>query len=182
MKRILQNIGLAFCFFLVVVLFAVWATFEIIQTPSGKQKLVQLIENASKSAGQPIKIGSLEGDFPSSIVLTDLLVFDAEGLWLKIDRLETRWSPWELFEGKVKIREISFQTIDLFRKPVSKESIAVETPKEKSGGLPVLPVSVEVDHFGAQTIRLGEKVLGESVVSFLLKAGWLIWVFLKGCL
>jgi translocation and assembly module TamB len=164
MKRILQNIGLAFCFLLVVVLFAVWAMFEVIQTPSGKQKLVQLIENASESAGQPLKIGSLEGDFPSSIVLTDILVFDAEGLWLKIDRLETSWNPWELFEGKVKIREISLQTIDLFRKPLSKESIVVETPKEKSGGLPVLPVSLEVDHFGAQTIRLSEKVLGESVM------------------
>ncbi len=164
MKRILQNIGLAFCFFLIVVLFAVWATFEIIQTPSGKQKLVQMIENASQSAGQPIKIGSLEGDFPSTIILTDLLVFDTQGLWLKIDRVEARWNPWELFEGKVKIREISFQTIDLFRKPVNKETIAVESPNEKSGGLPVLPVSVEVDHFGAQTIRLGEKVLGESVM------------------
>jgi len=174
MKRIFQNIGLAFCFFLVVVLFAVWATFEIIQTPSGKQKLVQLIENASQSAGQPIKIGSLEGDFPSTIILTDVLVFDAQGLWLKIDRVETRWNPWELFEGKVKIRKISFQTIDLFRKPINKESITVESPEEKSGGLPVLPVSVEVDHFGAQTIRLGEEVLGENVMfSFESKLAYL---------
>ncbi len=164
MQRVLKNIGLAFCLFIFVFLFAVWAAFEILQTPSGKQTLVQLIEKVSESGGQPVKIGSLEGDFPSTIILTDISVFDADGLWLNIDRVETRWNPWDLFAGKVKIREISLQTVDLIRKPLSKESNEDESPKETSEGLPVLPVSVEIDRFGAQTIRLGEKVLGESVM------------------
>jgi translocation and assembly module TamB len=163
MLRILKNIGLAVCLFLFMAFYAVWATFEILQTPSGKQKLVQLVENAAESGGQPLKIGSLDGDFPSSIILTNLFVSDTEGTWLQIDRIEFRWNPWDLLKGKVKIREISLQTVDLFRKPINKESIAVESPNEKSGELPVLPISVEVDHFGTQKIRLGEKVLGESI-------------------
>jgi translocation and assembly module TamB len=163
MQGIYKNIALAFCLFLVLVLFAVGAAFEYVQSTSGRQKLVEMIESASESGGQPIKIGSLDGDFPSAITLTDISVFDAEGLWLNIDRVETRWNPWDLFSGKVKIREISLQTVDLIRKPVNKESIEIDPPEKSSGGLPVLPVSVEVDYLGAQTIILGEKVLGESV-------------------
>lgn len=163
MLRILKYIGLAVCLLLFIVFYTVWATFETLQTPSGKQKLVQLIENASASGGQPVKIGSLDGSFPSSIILTDLLVSDTEGIWLQIDRIEFHWNPWDLLKSKVKIREISLQTVDVFRKPLNKESIEVESPNEKSGELPVLPISVEVDRFGAQKIQLGENVLGENV-------------------
>jgi translocation and assembly module TamB len=164
MQRILKNIGLAVGLLLFVVIFTVWATFEILQTPSGKQKLVQLIEDASESGGQPVKIGSFDGDFPSSIILTNLLVSDIEGIWLQIDRLEFRWNPWDLLKSKVKIREISLQTVDLFRKPINKEPTVEEIPNEKAGELPVLPIAIEVDHIGAQKIRLGEKVLGEKVL------------------
>lgn len=163
MQRILKNIGLTICLLLFVVLFSVWATFEIMRTPAGKQKLVQLIENASEAGGHPLKIGSLDGDFPSSIILTDVLVSDGVGLWLKIDRLKYSWNPWSLLEGKVKIREVSFQTVDVLRKPLPKEPAIEDRPHEKTGGLPVFPLSVEVDHLGAQMIRLSEKVLGEHV-------------------
>lgn len=164
MKRFLKNIALAICLILALAAYTVWGAFELIQTPAGKQQLVKLIEKASEAGGQPIKIGSLQGDFPYSLTLTDVQVSDSKGVWLKIDRLDTRWNPWDLMEGKVKIQEVSFQTIDLVRKPLSKKP-AVESPSNgKSAGLPILPVSVEVDYLGAQAIRLGEKVVGESVI------------------
>lgn len=164
MIRFIKIIALAICLILALAAYTVWGAFELIQTPSGKQQLMKLIEEASEAGGQPLKIGSLQGEFPSSLTLTDIQVSDSQGVWLKIDRLDARWNPWDLMEGKVKIREISFLTVDLLRKPFPKEPAVDKPSNGKSAGLPILPVSVEVDYLGAQAIRLGEKVVGESVL------------------
>ncbi len=149
--------------FLALLAFAVFCTFEILQTPSGKQKLVEWIEEASASGDHKLKIGSLDGQFPSSLTLTDVQVSDSQGLWLKIDRLDTRWNPWDLLDGKVKISELSFQMIDIIRKPLPKEPSVASTPNAENGGFPILPVTVEVDYFGAQVIHFRENVLGEDI-------------------
>lgn len=148
------------CLVLALLAFAVFSAHELLQTDFGRQKLVRLIEDASSSQGRQLDIESLEGDIFSSMALTGIMVSDSQGPWLKVDRLEYRWNPWGLWQGKLWISEFTLKTVDLLRKPQVQEPEA--RSNEKSQSPAILPASVVVNHLGAETIRVGEDVLGQE--------------------
>ena len=112
-KKVALIVGIVVSLFFLVI----FSAYGWLQSSSGKQQLVRWIESAANNEDTKLAIGSLEGTVPSAMVLTDIWVSDSEGVWLKLDRVEYRWSPWSLLGGKFWVKELTVHTIDLLRKP-----------------------------------------------------------------
>jgi translocation and assembly module TamB len=160
---ILKKIAVTASIVLALLFFGVWSAYEWLQTSSGKQQVVSWIESAANNGDQKLAIGALEGSVPSSMILTDIWVSDTEGPWLKVDRLEYRWRPWRLLKGIFWVEELSIQTVDLLRKPILPETEIESPTQEKSEPFTGIPVAVNIDRLTAETIRVGEAVLGEDI-------------------
>ncbi len=146
--------------------------FAYLKTEAGQQRVVGLIESATESADMQVKLGSLNAALPAFLEVNGIQLADAEGVWLTIDRFRFRWHPTSLFKGKLKISELSFGTIDVARAP--KTPPKEPEPAKPSGGTPGLPVTIEVDRFGAERIHLAEPVLGEEItLTFASRAAFL---------
>jgi translocation and assembly module TamB len=141
----------------------IFSAYGWLQSNSGKQQLVRWIEAAANNGDQKLAIGSLQGSVPSAMVLTDIWVSDSEGVWLKVDRVDYRWSPWSLLNGKFWVKELAAHTIDLLRKPILPKTETDAPPLENSEPFTGIPVAVSIDRLVAERIRLGETVLGEEV-------------------
>ena len=161
MLPVIKKIALVLGLILFFLTFAIFSAFEWLQTDSGKEKLAHLIEEASSSGDQKLSIGSLQGSVPSAMVITDIQISDAQGIWLKVDRLNYRWHPWTLVRGKFWMEEFAVQTVDVLRKPESSRTDS--RPPEKSESSSGVPIAVQIDRMVVDTIRLGESVLGEEV-------------------
>lgn len=160
---ILNKIALISGIILSLLFLVIFSTYGWMQSNSGKQQLVRWIEEAADNGDTKLEIGSLKGSVPSSMVLTDIWVSDSEGVWLKVDRVDYRWSPWSLLNGKFWVKELAVHTIDLLRKPILSKTDTDVPPQKNSEPFTGIPVAVSIDRLVAERIRLRETVLGEEV-------------------
>jgi translocation and assembly module TamB len=158
-----KKIALIAGIILSLVFLVIFSAYGWLQSNSGKQQLVRWIEAAANNGNTKLAIGSLEGSVPSAMVLTDIWVSDSEGVWLKVDRVDYRWSPWSLLNGKFWVKELAAHTIDLLRKPIFTKTETDASPQENSEPFTGIPVAVSIDRLVAERIRLGKTVLGEEV-------------------
>jgi translocation and assembly module TamB len=128
-------------------------------TGSGRAWLQATIEAAAEGPGQSLDIGSIEGSPFGALVLRDVVLADAQGPWLTIDRARLAWSPSDLLRGTLRVEAVEAGTVDVARAPVAAEE-EPEPPEQTSIGLPDLPVSVVLERLAVDRLHLGAPLLG----------------------
>ncbi|RLJ58906.1 autotransporter secretion inner membrane protein TamB [Litoreibacter meonggei] len=149
---------LALCLLLVISPLAALAQ----QGESDRGFIQGLLEDALSTPGGKVTLEGFAGGLSARATVNRVTVADTEGVWLSADGLALVWSRSALLRGRIEIDEISVETIELLRQPVSSET-ALPNPEARGAfSLPELPVSVNVDSLDIQTVTVEAAVFGEA--------------------
>lgn len=128
------------------------------QQPGDTSLLAQVISSALSSKSSTVTVGAVEGALSSDSLIRDITIADADGVWLRIDRVRLVWRRAALFQRKLEVEQLEIGTVDLARKPRKEEPVVAAAPGEPL--LPDLPLRVEIQRFALTALRLGQPVLG----------------------
>jgi len=145
--------------------------FALLQTDMGKNILVRLAATAlSKEASRKVELRGLSGWIPFNFQLQGLSVSDEQGLWLNVDDVSVRWSPFALLGGRLSIHEMTAHRVELLRPPQDQKDPHTQPP-----ALPEWPgvlSKIQIERLAAERIVLGPALAGEpAVLSFEAKIG-----------
>jgi translocation and assembly module TamB len=126
-------------------------------TEDDRGVLATLISKALSSPGMRVSIGAVDGALSSDAVIRDVVIADANGPWLRLDRARLIWTRSALLMGRLSIDKLEIGKLELARKPSPSEEPVV---KGDGWSLPDLPVKVEISAFNLSDLSLGQDYLG----------------------
>lgn len=129
---------------------------------STREWLAEKIEGAVESPDMQLKLGAIEGGFPTDFTIATVTLSDSQGVWLTIDRLHVVLSPSALFLRSAKIDSLEAASVVVTRAPVSTQPAAPSDPDAPL--LPSLPVDLDLDRLVVERLELGPALLGEPAV------------------
>jgi translocation and assembly module TamB len=110
------------------------------------------------------ELGRVEGTIPFDMRVDRVALKDESGAWLEARGFRLDVVATALLSGRLEIAELSFDRVDVLRKPLPKEE-----PKPASGppklAIPDLPFDVVVRQARIGELRLAPSVLGQEVVA-----------------
>jgi translocation and assembly module TamB len=126
---------------------------------SDKGVLADLISRALSSPSLSVSIGAVDGVLSSDATISDIVLSDREGPWLKVDKVRLIWNRLALFSRRLEVDQVTIGHMQFLRHPLPSE-----TPPPDTGApqpiLPELPVKVLIKQFGVQELSLAEPVVG----------------------
>jgi translocation and assembly module TamB len=124
-----------------------------------KGVLADLISRALSSPSMKVSIGAVDGVLSSDASISDIVLSDREGPWLKVDKVRLVWNRLALFSRRLEVDQLTIGHMQFLRRP-----LPAETPPPDTGAqqpiLPELPLKVIIKQFGVQELSLGEPVVG----------------------
>ncbi|MGF1544155.1 MAG: translocation/assembly module TamB domain-containing protein [Parvularculaceae bacterium] len=159
MKKTLLIVGLLL---LGVVVVAASAGFFAVGTDAGRTRLAAFAEaQISTALGGEARIGSIGPGLPSSLTVTDVVLSDAEGPWLRLPRARLVWRPAALLGARLVVEDIEVDGLSLLRqppasdapkepKPPSPPPSLADLPKATIKTLTIRDMTIAEDAFGAQ--------------------------------
>ena len=126
-----------------------------------KGYLTNLIEENLSGDGRTVSIIGFEGAFSSEARIAQILISDAEGVWLTLDDVVMTWSRSALLRGRIDVEKLAAAKISLVRVPASESS--GPAPEATPFSLPELPVSLDLGALNIARIELGEAILGQPL-------------------
>jgi translocation and assembly module TamB len=140
-----------------IALFALCASAHA--TEEDKGVLANLISRALSSPGMSVSVGAVEGVLSSDATISDIVISDRQGPWLKVDKARLVWNRLALFSRQLEVDQLTIGRLEFLRRPLPSD-----TPPPDKGAqapiLPELPVKVLIKQFGVQEVALGEPVVG----------------------
>jgi len=119
-----------------------------------KGVLANLISRALSSPSMNVSIGAVNGVLSSDASISDIVLSDRNGPWLKVDKVRLVWNRLALFSRRLEVDQLTIGHMEFLRRP-----LPAETPPPDNGAaqpiLPELPVKVLIKQFGVQELSLG---------------------------
>ena len=126
---------------------------------SDKGVLADLISRALSSPSMTVSIGAVDGVLSSDASISDIVLSDREGPWLKVDKVRLIWNRLALFSRRLEVDQLTIGHMQFLRRPLPSETPPPDTAAQQSI-LPELPLKVIIKQFGVQELSLGEPVVG----------------------
>ena len=136
-----------------------------LQTQSGQNLLTNHLEKLLHHPDYGMALTRLHGQFPTDLYLDHLALMDQEGVWLELRKLHIAWSLTELFWGKIHIDEISAETVQLHRKPITAPTERGKVSSSTSAetiSLPTYLPPLRLDRLFVSNIILDKRITGKE--------------------
>ncbi|RBP07372.1 autotransporter secretion inner membrane protein TamB [Roseiarcus fermentans] len=125
-----------------------------------KGVLANLISRALSSPSLTVSVGAVQGVLSSDSTISDIVLSDRDGPWLKIDKARLIWSRLALLSRRLEVDRLTIDHMQVLRRPLPSDT----PPPPQTGApqpiLPELPVKVVVKDFAIDELSLGEPVAG----------------------
>jgi translocation and assembly module TamB len=127
-----------------------------------KGVLASLISQALSSPTTSVSIGAVDGVLSSDASISDIVLSDRDGPWLKIDKVRLIWSRLALLSRRLEVDQLTIGHMQFLRRPLPSETPPPSDSAATQPILPELPVKVIVKQFAIQELSLGEPVIGAA--------------------
>ena len=127
---------------------------------SDKGVLADLISKALSTPSTNVSIGAVDGVLSSDASISDIVLSDRAGPWLKIDKVRLVWSRLALLRRRLEVDQLTIGHAQFLRRPLPAEAAPPPDAAAPASILPELPVKVIIKQFAVQELTLGEPVLG----------------------
>ncbi|MGB5559646.1 MAG: DUF490 domain-containing protein, partial [Paracoccaceae bacterium] len=131
-------------------------------TEADKGFLTRWLETNLSGAGREVRIEGFAGALSSTASLDKLTIADDKGVWITLEDATLDWDRGALLRGNLDITELSVGSIDLVRWPNTDPT--APSPEATEFKLPELPVAVNIRQVSADSVTLGEAIIGEAAV------------------
>jgi translocation and assembly module TamB len=125
-----------------------------------KGVLANLISQALSSRTTSVSIGAVDGVLSSDATISDVVLSDRDGPWLKIDKVRLIWSRLALLSRRLQVDQLTIGHTQFLRRPLPSQAPPAADNAAPQPILPELPVKVVVKQFAIQELSLGEPVMG----------------------
>lgn len=153
MGRILKWLGIVVAVLVGLPVLLVLAVIGLANVDTGRRLIER--ETASLTGGM-VRLQDLSGTFPNALRVGRVDVADAKGVYVTIDGLALDWSPLNLLRKTVLIDQLSAQSVDVSRLPVSGGA------SSSSSGSFSLPVRVDLRRLSVAKAIIGAPVAGTA--------------------
>lgn len=123
----------------------------------GRKYLANTLSDTLSSPETIIEIEDINGSLFSVMDIPSLVVSDKNGKWLEVRNILIDWSPTALIGKVFHARDIKATTVIISRTPES--DTPRNTEKKEPFSLPILPIDIEIDHYGIENILTGKEVI-----------------------
>ena len=106
-----------------------------------------------------VSIGAVDGVLSSDASISDIVISDRKGPWLKVDKARLVWNRLALFSRRLEVDQLTIGRMEFLRRPLPSDTPPPDTGAQQPI-LPELPVKVLIKQFGVQELSLGEPVVG----------------------
>ena len=120
--------------------------------------LADLISRALSSETTTVSVGAVDGALSSDASITDIVLSDKDGPWLKVDKVRLVWRRLALVSRRLEVDKLEIGKLEFLRKPLPVPSDAPKT--DNAPILPELPVKVVIKDFAVGELSLGAPVIG----------------------
>ena len=96
---------------------------------SDKGVLADLISRALSSPSMNVSIGAVDGVLSSDASISDIVLSDRHGPWLRIDKVRLVWNRLALFSRRLEVDQLTIGRMQFLRRP-----LPAETPPPDNGG------------------------------------------------
>jgi translocation and assembly module TamB len=125
--------------------------------------IARFLQDTLSEAGRDVRIRGFSGALSSRATIAELSIADDEGVWLVLRDVVLDWNRSALFQRIVSINELAAGEIEVRRPPATPEDDIVPSPAARPEfQLPELPVSITVRNLRADSVTLGEPILGQE--------------------
>ncbi|RED16120.1 translocation/assembly module TamB domain-containing protein [Parasphingopyxis lamellibrachiae] len=137
------------------VLAFIFVTLFALDTPPGRRFLIDRIEALEPANGLRVRIGRIDGSIYGRMTISDLRLYDPEGLFFEAPELDLDWQPGLfLLDNRLHIDSLSSDLAILHRTPAL-------VPSEEEGQ-PILPgFDIHVGSLDIVRLRFEEAVAGQ---------------------
>jgi translocation and assembly module TamB len=129
-------------------------------TEEDKGVLANLISRALSSPGMSVSVGAVDGVLSSDASISNIVISDRNGPWLKVDKARLVWNRLALFSRRLAVDQLTIGRLELLRRPLPSDTPPPPDTGAQPPILPELPVKVLIKQFGVQELSLGEPVVG----------------------
>ena len=126
-----------------------------ITTNSGASFIERQINQRSFGPIKRVDISGLSGDPLQDFTLASAKLYDKDGLWLSVNALSLKWSPWSLIRKKIDIQSLDVQSAQLIR-------IADFNSAKPQPSKPTSPYRFALKAGSIKRFHLGEALIGQS--------------------
>lgn len=149
--------GLALCLTALAAALWFWAASPLRSTEKDRGVLAGLISRALSSKATQVSVGAVDGALSSNALISDIVLSDKDGPWLKIDRVKLVWRRLALLSRRLEVDQLLIHKLEFLRKPAPSGTLA---QADNAPILPELPVKVEIKEFAVDELALGQPILG----------------------
>ena len=80
--------------------------------------LANLISRALSSPGMSVSIGAVDGVLSSDASISDIVISDRNGPWLKVDKVRLVWNRLALFSRRLEVDQLTIGRLEFLRRPL----------------------------------------------------------------
>ncbi|MGY4396291.1 translocation and assembly module TamB [Sphingomonas sp. UYAg733] len=122
-----------------------------LNTSPGRRFIANTLGNYTLVSGLNIKVGRIDGSIYGAMILTDVRVSDAKGVFLTSPRLDMDWRPLAFARNHVDVRSATSKLVTLLRSPELKPD----------PNAPLLPdLDIDIGRFKIDRLVLAKAVSG----------------------
>lgn len=133
----------------------VLVTLVAIDTPPGRRFIIDQIESLEPANGLRVRIGRIDGSIYGTMTISDLRLYDPEGLFFEAPEIEIDWRPFAyIFKNRLRIESASSELAILHRAPA-----LIPSEEEDQPYLPAF--DIYVGDLDIARLRFEEDITGE---------------------
>ena len=91
-------------------------------TEADKGVLANLLSRALSSETTSVSIGAVDGVLSSDASISDIVLSDRDGPWLKIDKVRLIWNRLALFSRRLEVDQLTIGHMQFLRRPLGPET------------------------------------------------------------
>ena len=96
-------------------------------TEADKGVLANLLSRALSSETTSVSIGAVDGVLSSDASISDIVLSDRDGPWLKIDKVRLIWNRLALFSRRLEVDQLTIGHMQVLRRPLRPGNAAAGT-------------------------------------------------------
>ncbi len=134
----------------------------LLMRPSGQGFIAAKLLEAINGGDVKVDVGGTGGAWPRHIVLNNINLRDAQGVWATIDHLEARLQPAALLRGRYHVDSLAINTLHVLRLPTSTPATGPAKPFDPTGTLRTME-NVLVRRAEVAVLQLDPPVAGRAL-------------------
>lgn len=133
------------------------AVLLLVDTDLGHRWVAERIDGVKTATGLRFAVGRIDGSLYGDARLSDVRVYDLDGLLFQAPRVELGWRPWRWFANSLDVERLAIAQATLFHAPHTRQT-------GRRG--PILPAfDIHVGRLSVGRLVLAPRVLGSARVA-----------------